>query len=102
MKFNEIKEQSYFRDRNDDNYDLDKYAYFEELRVLKKEDNVMQVERIHIYFNYSEREYVNVDRSARDEMDFKKENWTSWEDVNWISEKEVYRRVIKLLFENNK
>lgn len=102
MKFNEIRKQSYFRDRNDDNYSLDEYAYFEELRVLDKEDEEMRAERIHIYFNYTDRKHAGVDRTARDEVRFSRENWNSWENIVWIPEKEIYKRVIKLLFENNK
>lgn len=101
MKFSEIKEQSYFRDRNNEDYELDitEHSYFEELRVIHKEKDVMRAERIHIYIRYDDP--IAVDTTARDELDFKKERWDrgAWNGIEWITESEMYRRALKYLFE---
>ncbi|MFW6029761.1 MAG: hypothetical protein ACOCRO_05850 [Halanaerobiales bacterium] len=95
MKFKELNKKSYFRDRIDDLYTEDSIAYFEEIKVKDIKEDEMVYDRIHIHFKDDGTISKSVDTLVQS-----KEDWDSiWSRVEFVSEKEMYRRVIKYIWE---
>jgi hypothetical protein len=98
MKFDDLKEKSYYRDRTFEGIISGReYAYFEELRILKKEEEHIGMKRIHIHFSLD----GVKDFSDTIIVTMKKSQWNSmWEKQELITKSDMNRRVIIYTFEN--
>lgn len=96
MRFEELEEKSYYRDRTEMiDKDYGDIAYFEEIRFNKIKNGEAEVERIHIHFDND-----GIKETSPDKMTFNRKGWHSgWHTIEFVSKTEMYRRVIKYVWE---
>lgn len=96
-----------FRDRDEDIYNDEYFSYLEVLTVEELEDNEKKVTRQHIYVYGNKTEYedkwakeFNAGVSSPDVMWLSDQGWTThgWHAVNFFTEQEIKRRVLKYCF----
>lgn len=96
MRFEELKKKSYFRDRTEEFRMEDSIAYFEEIKIKDIKEDEMFFDRIHTHF----KEDGTISKST-DTLTQGKDNWDNggWAKIKLISKEEMYRRVIKYIWE---
>ena len=96
MKYKDLEEKTYYRDRTFEGIRSGKqYAYFEELKVLEKRKEDMDAKRIHIYLSPS-----GVETSS-DVITMKRSQWDmGWDKEDFITRSNMNRRTIIYAFEN--